>query len=153
MEATRFYRLYPNLQGLHEFLNEAENDGASIKGLHGTYIRQMGRGISRKECTTFYISTERIVTSIGSTIFKVRRCPDQSVEFKAYNSDRWILYDRSVRTPPRLRPAHQRARSRSRSRSRRHSGSRSRARRHRSSSRSSRRSGSTHSRSGSANSR
>ena len=143
MEAARFYKLYPDIQELHGILDQAENAGISIKGLNGTYIMVMGKGRSRKDCTTFYISTQRIISNIATTIFKVRRCPDRSVEFKAYKSDKWIVYDRSVRTPPRLRPAHERGRSRSRSRTRRH----------RSRSGSTRRSGSTHSRSGSANSR
>ena len=142
MEAARFYKLYPDVQDLHGILDQAENAGMSIKGLNGTYIIVMGKGRSRKDCTTFYISTERIVASIATTIFKVRRCPDRSVEFKAYNSGKWIGYDRTVRTPPRQRPAHERGRSRSRSRTRRH----------RSHSGSTRRSGSTRSRSGSANS-
>jgi hypothetical protein len=154
VDAARFYKLYPNLQNLHDFLDQAEV-GRSIQGLNGTYIRVMGESISKNGCTTFYVSTERIVSSIATTIFKVRRCPDRSVEFKAFINERgvsnyelerlghpkkWILYDRSVRTPPRLHPAHKRARSRSRSRSR------SRHRRHRSRSGSTRRSGSANSR-------
>jgi len=140
MEAVlrRFNTLYPNPADLHALLTLADS-GADVKGLHGTYIRNMGKSGSKPGCITYFISSSQYFRSAD---YKVRRCPDNSLEIKSFNGAEWIPYG-AVRTPPRLHPAHRRERSRSRSR----------GRRHRSRSGSTRRSGSTHSRSGSANSR